>query len=126
MTFLLIFTVSSIFSRLAYVKYAHRVIKNDIKYLYISLFIVFGMYVLNRNLSWTYAHLLHGSNLYRMPKGIFCLAKNLTEVIENIDKNQKKEFHQVTSYRGKIAILANTILYDLTVTYFFMASIRSR
>ena len=77
------------------------------------------MYVLNRNLSWTF---VHGTKLYRMPKGIFCLAKNLTEVIENIDK----EFYQVTSYRGKIAVAANTIVYDLTVTYFFMASLGSR
>ena len=84
------------------------------------------MYVLNRNLSWTYVHLLHGSNLHRMPKGIFCLAKNLTEVIENIDKDQRKEFYLVTSYRGKIAVAVNTIVYDLTVLYFFMASLGSR
>ena len=70
--------------------------------------------------------LLHGTNLYRMPKGIFCLEKNLTEIAENIEKDQKKEFNQVTSYRGKIFIIANTLLFDIVITYFFVASLRTR
>ena len=78
------------------------------------------MYVLNRILSWTYVHLLRGTNLHRMPKGIFCLAKNLTEVIENIEKYQRKEFYSITSSRGTIAAIANTIAFDIVIIFFFI------
>ena len=39
----------------------------------------FGPGLDNRNLSWTFAHLLKGTTFQRMPKGIFCMADNLTE-----------------------------------------------
>ena len=61
-----------------------------------------------------------------MPKGIFCMAKNLTEVIVNIEPSHRKEFYHVTSYRGKIASAANTFIYDFVVTFFFTATLRSR
>ena len=54
------------------------------------------------------------------------MAKNLTEVIVNFEPNHRKEFHQVTSYRGKIFILTNTLIYDMVVTFFFAASLKSR
>ena len=54
------------------------------------------------------------------------MAKNLTEVIVNIEPSHRKEFHHVTSYRGKIASAANTFIYDFVVTFFFTATLRSR
>ena len=59
-----------------------------------------------------------------MPKGIFCLEKNFTEIAESIEKDQKKGFWTGTSYRGKIFIITNTLLFDIVLTYFFMASLR--
>ena len=54
------------------------------------------------------------------------MAKNLTEVIVNIEPSHRKEFYHVTSYRGKIASAANTFIYDFVVTFFFTATLRSR
>ena len=116
----------SFLHRLAYVRHAPSILKDGFKVLYISLFVFFLMYVLNRNLSWTFVHLLHGTNIYRMPKGIFCLERNLTEVIKNIDKSQRKEYYSITSYRGIIGVIANTICFDIVITFFFMASLKSR
>ena len=61
-----------------------------------------------------------------MPKGIFCMAKNLTEVIENIKEDQRKEFFLVTSYRGKMFIITNTLLYDGVGLYCLLASLKAR
>ena len=61
-----------------------------------------------------------------MPKGIFCMAKNLTEVIENIKEDQRKEFYQVTSHRGKVFIIANTLIFDIVVFFFLIATLKAR
>ena len=61
-----------------------------------------------------------------MPKGIFCMEKNLSEVIENIKEDQTKDFYQVTSYRGKVFIIANTFLFDMVTIVFLIATLKSR
>ena len=57
-----------------------------------------------------------------MPKGIFCMAKNLTEVAENMNFDQRKEFYHLTSYRGKVLIFMIAFLYDLATLFFYFAA----
>ena len=113
--------------RLVYVRHASGLLEAGFKLLHVLIFVVFGFWVLNRNLSWTYAQLLKGSTLHRMPRGIFCMAKNLTEVIGNISADQTmKEFHVVTSYKGKITAFANAFIYNFVAISCFLLSVKSR
>ena len=75
---------------------------------------------------WTFGHVLNGTEIHRMPKGIFCMAKNLTEVIRSLEKDQRKEFYHPTLHKGKIGIIINTIIFNSVVTYFFLAALKSR
>ena len=114
--------------RLVYVRHAYGLLEAGFKLLNVLIFVVFGLWVLNRNLSWTYtyAQLLKGS-LHRMPQGIFCMAENLTEVIGNIRADQTtKEFYVVTSYKGKITAFANAFIYNFVAISCFLLSLKSR
>ena len=96
---------------MVYVRHASGLLEAGFKLLHVLIFVVFGFWVLNRNLSWTYAQLLKGS-LHRMPQGIFCMSENLTEVIGNIRADQgMKEFYVVTSYKGRISTFANVFIH---------------
>ena len=114
------------FSRLAFVRHAYNFLKSGFKLLYILTFVFLGIYFLKRNISWIFLHLLNESNLHHMPKGIFCMAKNLSEVIENIKEDQRKEFHLVTSYKSKMLIIANTLVFDIVIIFFLIATIKAR
>ena len=109
-----------------YVKHAYNFLKSGFKLLYILTFVALGIYIVNRNINWTFLHLFNGPNLHNMPKGIFCMEKNLTEVIENIKEDQRKEFYLVTSYRGKMFLLANTFFHDGVGLYCLLASLKAR
>ena len=113
-----------------YVRHAHNFLKSGFKLLYVLTFVALGIYILNRNINWTFLHLFDGPNLRHMPKGIFCMEKNLTEVIEDIKENikedQRKEFFLVTSYRGKMFIITNTLLHDGVGLYCLLASLKAR
>ena len=85
-----------------------------------------GIYILNRNLSWTFAHLLKGTTFQRMPKGIFCMANNLTEVIGTMAKDKRKEFFQASLNKGKIFVFVNALLWNIMVTFCFLAALKSR
>ena len=54
------------------------------------------------------------------------MAKNLTEVIETMEKDQRKEFYHTSSYKGKIFVLFSNFLINSVVTYFFLAALKSR
>ena len=75
---------------------------------------------------WTFGHLLRGTEFQRMPKGIFCMAKNLTEVIGSLEKDQRKEFYNPMLLKGKIYIIISTFIINSVVTYFFLAALKSR
>ena len=62
-----------------------------------AYFVLFGIYMLQRNVNWMYT-LLKGTRLHRLPKGIFCLAKNLTEVIATIEQDQKWSIDAISFY----------------------------
>ena len=96
------------------------------KLLQILVFVFLLFWILKRNLTWTFGHLLRGTELHRMPKGIFCMAKNLTEVIGTMEKDQRKEFYHPTLYKGKIFIIVSTFIINSVVTYFFLAALKSR
>ena len=53
------------------------------------------------------------------------MAKNLTEVIRSVEKDQRKELH-FTLHKGKVAIIFNTIIFTSAVTYFFLGALKSR
>ena len=53
------------------------------------------------------------------------MAKNLTEVIRSMEKDQRKELH-FTLHKGKVAIIFNTIIFTSAVTYFFLGALKSR
>ena len=89
------------------------------------MFVLLGIYMLERNVNWIYI-LLKGTRLHRMPKGIFCLAKNLTEVIATIEKDQLKEFYQPTLHKGKVMVIINGLLHCSFCTYFYFAALKSR
>ena len=61
-----------------------------------------------------------------MPKGIFCMAKNLTEVIGTMEKDQRKEFYQASLNKGKIFVIVNALLWNIMVTFCFLAALKSR
>ena len=82
--------------------------------------------MLKRNIMWTFGRLLRGTELHRMPKGIFCMAKNLTEVIGTMEKDQQKEFYHLSSYKGKIFVIVSNFLFNSVVTYFLLAALKSR
>ena len=96
------------------------------KLLYILTFVFLGIHTLNRNINWTFLQLLNKSNFHHMPKGIFCMAKNLTEVFENIKEDQRKEFYLVTSFKGKIFVFATTLFFDIVVIFFLIATLKAR
>ena len=50
------------------------------------------------------------------------MAKNLTEVAENMNSDQRKEFYQATSYRGKVMAFMSTFLFDLATLFFYFAA----
>ena len=81
-----------------------------------------AFWILQRNLNWTFAHLLNGTHLDRMPKGIFCMAKNLTQVIESVDEKNRKEFYNVTNIKGKMYVVISAILFDISVVYFYLVA----
>ena len=54
------------------------------------------------------------------------MAKNLTEVIGNLEKGQRKEFYVVTLYKGKVFFIMNTIFYNSANIFFFLAAQKSR
>ena len=110
---------------MVYVRHASNLLKTGFKLLYIVMFVLFGIYMLQRNVNWMYT-LLKGTRLHRLPKGIFCLAKNLTEVIATIEKDQLKEFYQPTLHKGKIMVIGNGLLYCSFVTYCYFAALNSR
>ena len=112
--------------RLFYVRHAFDFLKTGFKLLHIFIFVFLGIWILNRNLSWTFAHLLKGTTFHRMPKGIFCMAKNLTEVIGTMEKDQRKEFFQATLNKGKMFVFVNASLYNIWVTFCFLAALKSR
>ena len=111
--------------RLIYVRHAYGFLKAGFHLLHVLIFVVFGLYVLNRNLNWTYAHLLKGTH-HRIPKGIFCMAKNLTEVIRNMEMDQRKEFYVVTFNKGKIFIFINSFFFNFLVIWCLLQSLKSR
>ena len=120
--------------RLAYVRHAPGLMTAGSNPLYVVVIVVFVMYVINRNLIWTYAHILKGTHLHRMPKGIFCMAKNLTEVIENIELHQRKEFYVVTEYsiasvmlsKGKLLLYLTFFIFNLIAISCLLLSLKSR
>ena len=54
------------------------------------------------------------------------MAKNLTEVIGTMEKDQLNEFFYPTLHKGKILIIVNTFIFNSVVTYFFLAALKSR
>ena len=55
------------------------------------------------------------------------MAKNLTEVIGNVKMDQTKEVYVVTStYRGKIPMFINTIIYNIVAIACLLLSLKSR
>ena len=54
------------------------------------------------------------------------MAKNLTEVIENIKEDQRKEFFLVTSNKGKLLIFSTTLIYDILLISLLIASLIAR
>ena len=116
------------FSRLAHVRHAYNFLKSGFKLLHIIFFVALGLWILKRNLNWTFVTLLNGANFHHIPKGIFCMEKNLTEVIENIkeDQHQRKEFYVVTSNKGKLIIFSNTLIYDIVLISLLIASLIAR
>ena len=112
--------------RLFYVRHASNLLKSGFKLLHILIFVSLGIWILNRNIIWLFGHLLRGTVLHRMPKGIFCMSKNLTEVIETMGKDQRKEFYNPAFHKAKVAVVANTFMFNLSVTYWFLAALKSR
>ena len=109
--------------RMAYVRHAFNLLLVGSTPLHVVICFVFVTYVINRNLNWTYAHLLKGTH-HRMLKGIFCMAKNLTEVIENIELHQRKEFYIVTEDSIASVILSKAkLLLFLTFSIFNLIAI---
>ena len=106
--------------RFVYVKHASNLLKAGFKLLQTLIFVFLGIWILNRNIIWTFGILLRGTELHRIPKGIFCMAENLTEVIGTMEKDQR------TLHKGKTAIILNTFLFNSVVTYFFLAALKSR
>ena len=53
------------------------------------------------------------------------MAKNLTEVIETMEKDQRKEFYHPSLYKGKIFVLFSNFLINSVVIYFFLAALKS-
>ena len=113
------------FSRFAYVRHAYNFLKSGFKLLYILIFVFLGIFILKRNINWT-LNILNESNFHHMPKGIICMAKNLTEVVENIKEDQRKEFYLVTSFKGKIFVFATTLFFDIVVIFFLIATLKAR
>ena len=119
--------------RLAYVRHAPGLLTAGSNPLYVVIIVVFVMYVINRNLIWTYAHILKGKH-HRMLKGIFCMAKNLTEVIENIELHQRKEFYIVTEdsiasvilSKAKLLLFLTFLLFNLIAISCLLLSQKSR
>ena len=112
--------------RFFYVRHASNLLKAGFKLLQILIFVFLGIYIIKRNIMWTFGHLLRGTEFQRMPKGIFCMAKNLTEVIRSLEKDQRKEYYHPTFHKGKITIIINTFIFNSVVTYFFLAALKSR
>ena len=54
------------------------------------------------------------------------MAKNLTEVIGTMEKDQRKEFFQATLNKGKMFVFVNASLYNIWVTFCFLAALKSR
>ena len=54
------------------------------------------------------------------------MAKNLTEVIGTMEKDQRKEFYQASLNKGKIFVIVNALLWNIMVTCCFLAALKSR
>ena len=54
------------------------------------------------------------------------MAKNLTEVIGTMEKDQQKEFYQASLNKGKIFVIVNALLWNIMVTFCFLAALKSR
>ena len=113
--------------RMAYVRHAPGLLSAGSTPLHVVICVVFVIYVINRNLNWTYAHLVRGT-YHRIPKGIFCMAKNLTEVMGNIDMqhDQRKEFYVVTLYKGKLFMFVNISIFNFIAICCLLLSQKSR
>ena len=113
--------------RMAYVRHAFNLLLVGSTPLHVVICFVFVTYVINRNLNWTYAHLLKGTH-HRMLKGIFCMGKNLTEVMGNIDMqhDQRKEFYVVTLYKGKLFMFINISIFNFIAICCLLLSQKSR
>ena len=113
--------------RMAYVRHAFNLLLVGSTPLHVVICFVFVTYVINRNLNWTYAHLLKGTH-HRMLKGIFCMGKNLTEVMGNIDMHhdQRKEFYVVTLYKGKLFLFINISIFNFIAICCLLLSQKSR
>ena len=112
--------------RMAYVRHAYNLLLVGSTLLHVVICFVFVTYVINRNLNWTYAHLLKGTH-HRMLKGIFCMGKNLTEVMGNIDMHhERKEFYVLTSSKGRLATLFNSSIFNFIAICCLLLSQKSR
>ena len=54
------------------------------------------------------------------------MAKNLTEVLGTMEKDQENEFFQASLNKGKIYAFANASLWNIMVTFCFLAALKSR
>ena len=122
-----VYFICFLLPRMAYVRHAPGLLSAGSTPLHVVICVVFVIYVINRNLNWTYAHLLKGTH-HRMLKGIFCMGKNLTEVMGNIDMHhdQKKEFWVVTSSKGRLATLFNSSIFNFIAICCILLSQKSR
>ena len=112
--------------RMAYVRHAFSLLSSGTTPLHFVICFVFVLYVIMRNLTWTYAHLLKGTH-HRMLKGIFCMGKNLTEVMGNIDMHhERKEFYVLTSSKGRLAALFNSSIFNFIAICCLLLSQKSR
>ena len=107
--------------RLLCVRHAFGFLKAGLRFHHVLISVLFGAFIIKRNIQWTY-HILNGTNLQRMQKGIFCMAKNLTEVEENMKAHERKEFFNATTYKGKVLAFMSTFLFNFALFFFYFAA----
>ena len=54
------------------------------------------------------------------------MAKNLTEVIENVKMDEQKEFYVVTTHKGKIYVFISTFIFNFIAISCLLLSQKSR
>ena len=107
--------------RLLCVRHALGFLKAGLRFHHVLFSVIFGAFIIKRNIQWAY-YILQGTNLHTMHKGIFCMEKNLTEVLENMKVDEGKEFFLATSNRGKMLALISTFIFDFALIYFYFAA----